>query len=243
MAGIIVIVVIVVGTLGTSFTKGFAIISPILAVPMDGSALVGGLHVFDDEALHKRVTPAVVILDAPQAVPTVELGDAGPVLEKVLETETDTLLLAVSATPLIIEAETLFAEMTAVEEHLVARWGIAVATREEEGLEEVLQMWTEGLCLPRETAVVGFAAEIGSMVEAHVKDDGAVGIGAQMKFLLMIPHIGCEERGGLTRLALAVPGVTVALVVIVEQYPVAAFEIDLQPPLVPGMVTKSGVRR
>ena len=54
-------------------------------------------------------------------------------------------------------------------------------------------MWAEGLCFPSETAIVGFAAEIGGMVEAHVKDDGFVGFGAKMQFLLMKPNVGSEE--------------------------------------------------
>ena len=54
-------------------------------------------------------------------------------------------------------------------------------------------MWAERLCFPSETAIVGFAAEIGGMVEAHVKDDGFVGVGAKMQFLLMKPYVGGEE--------------------------------------------------
>ena len=54
-------------------------------------------------------------------------------------------------------------------------------------------MWTERLCFPSETAIVGFAAEIGGMVETYVKDDGFVGVGAKMQFLLMKPYVGSEE--------------------------------------------------
>ena len=90
-------------------------------------------------------------------------------------------------------------------------------------------MWAEGLSFPCETAIVGFAAEIGGMVETYVKDDGFVGIGAQMEFLLMKPHVGGEERLSLSAFADTIDGVTIALIVVVEQLSETAFKIHLQP--------------
>ena len=193
MARIIVIVVVVVGTWGTSLAKVFAVIPPVIAVPMDGAALIAGLQIFEDEALDPCVVLLVVVFDAPESIHAIELGDTGTILEEIFEDETHTLLFAVGASPLVIESETLVAQMTAVEEDLVARGGVAVASGDEESLEEVLQMWAEGLCFPCETAIVGFAAEIGGMVETYVKDDGFVGVGAKMEFLLMKPYVGGEE--------------------------------------------------
>ena len=126
MACIIVIVVVVVGTLGTPFAKVFAIIPPVVAVPMDGTALVGGLQIFEDEALDPCIVLLVVIFDAPESVHTIEFGNTGAILEDIFEDESHTLLFAVGASPLIIEAKTFFPQMTAVEEDLVARGGVAV---------------------------------------------------------------------------------------------------------------------
>ena len=145
---------------------------------MDGAALVAGLQIFEDDALNPSIVPLVMVFDAPESIHTIELGDARTILEEIFEDETYTLLFVIDSSPLIIETETLGTEVTAVEENLVTRGRIAVASGDEESLEEVLQMWAERLCFSRETAIVGFAAEIGGMVEAHVKDDGFVGIGA-----------------------------------------------------------------
>ena len=194
MARIIVIVVVVVGTRGTSLAKVFAkTIRPIFAIPMDGPTLVAGLQIFEDEALDPCVMLLVVVFDAPESIHAIELGDTGTILEEIFEDETHTLLFAVGASPLVIETKTLVTQMTAVEEDLVARGGVAVASGDEESLEEVLQMWAEGLCFPCETAIVGFAAEIGGMVETYVKDDGFLGVGAKMQLLLMKPYVGGEE--------------------------------------------------
>ena len=90
-------------------------------------------------------------------------------------------------------------------------------------------MWAERLCFSRETAIVGFATEIGGMVEAHIEDDGFVGVGAEVQFLLMKPYVGGEERLCLSAFADTIEGVTVALVIVVEQLSETAFEIHLQP--------------
>ena len=90
-------------------------------------------------------------------------------------------------------------------------------------------MGTERLCFPCETAIVGFAAEIGGMVEAHVKDDGFVGVGAKMQFLLMKPHVGGKERLSLSAFADTIDGVTIALIVVVEEFAKASFRIELEP--------------
>ena len=121
MARIVVIIVVVVGTWCTTFAKAFAkTFGPIFAVPMDGAALIAGLQIFEDEALDPCIVLLVVVFDAPESVHTIELGDAGTILEEIFEDESHTFLFAVRTSPLIIESETLFTQMTAVEEDLVA---------------------------------------------------------------------------------------------------------------------------
>ena len=86
MASIVVIIVVVVGTWCTTFAKAFAkTFGPIFAVPMDGAALIAGLQIFEDEALNPCIVLLVVVFDAPESVHTIELGDAGTILEEIFE--------------------------------------------------------------------------------------------------------------------------------------------------------------
>ena len=72
------------------------------------------------------------------------------------------------------------------------------------------------------------------MVKTCVEDDGLVGIGAKVYLLLMKPHVGGEERFGLSCLADTIYGISVTFVVIVEQFAIAAFDVDLHPSLSAG---------
>ena len=127
---------------------------------MDGTTLVAGLQIINDDALYPCILLFVAELHTPQSVPSIELGNARPVFEEVLEEDARALLHLVLPAPLVIDTETLGTEVAAVEEDLVTRGGVAVARGDEQCLEEVFQMGFERHGFALEVTVVGSATEI-----------------------------------------------------------------------------------